>query len=162
MRLVAGPAAALLLALATPVQAQPGDEAAIRVVIETFRTAIIAKDAAALAKLQADDHITFMSSIDDATLARMRPVDPGAERTEVSSFGDFIIYVTGSKDRLEEVFSNVMVQTDGAIASVYFDYDFLENGVLANRGRESWGMIRTDDGWKIASIIYSIELPETP
>lgn len=162
MKLAIHLAAVLLLATVAPVQAQTGDEAEIRALIETFRTAIIAKDAAALARLQADDRITFMSSIDEATLKRLRPTAPGAERTEVGSFGDFIIYVTVSKDQLEERFFNVMIQTDGTIASVYFDYEFLENGVVTNSGRESWGMIQTDDGWKIASIIYSIGIPETP
>jgi hypothetical protein len=39
---------------------------------------------------------------------------------------------------------------------VSFDYSFHANGVKANWGREMWQLVRTERGWKIFSVIYSI------
>ena len=162
MRLAIHLAAVLLLAAVAPVQAQTGDEAEIRAVIETFRTAIIAKDKAALDRLPASDGISFVSAIDPATLARVRQRRPEAKRLQIGSYAEFVAEITTSKVMQEEIFSNITIRSDGSVAAVTFDYDFRENGVVTNSGLESWGLVHGDDGWKIASIIYSIALPETP
>ena len=154
----------VLASLAPPgvASAATRDEVAIRAVIETFRTAIIAMDKAALARLPASEGITFMSALDEATLAQVRKRRPAAKRLNPGSYGDFVTEITSSKDRQEETFSNIAIQSDGTIADVYFDYDFRENGVVTNSGHESWGLIHADDGWKISSIVYSISLPDAP
>jgi hypothetical protein len=36
---------------------------------------------------------------------------------------------------------------------VAFDYTFLANGKKTNWGREMWQLVRTEDGWKIFSVI---------
>lgn len=154
--------AVLLLAPLAPASAQAGDEAAIRAVIETFRTAIIAKDRAALVGLPASDGISFLSAIDPVTLARVRQRRPDAKRLQVGSYGEFVAEITTSKVPQEETFSNIRIHSDGSVASVTFDYDFRENGVVTNSGLESWGMVHGDDGWKIASIVYSVSVPQTP
>jgi glycyl-tRNA synthetase (class II) len=50
----------------------------------------------------------------------------------------------------------VRVDTNGAVASVWFDFDFLDDGKVTNRGSESWQMVRAEDGWKISSMLFSI------
>lgn len=162
MRLAIRLGVALLLAVVTPAQAQTGDEAAIRAVIETFRTAIIAKDKVALNRLPASDGISFLSAIDPATLARVRQRRPEAKRLQIGSYAEFVAEITTSKVAQEEIFSNITIRSDGSVAAVTFDYDFRENGVVTNSGLESWGMVHGDDGWKIASIIYSASIPEKP
>lgn len=162
MRILIGLAGALLLAPSAPAAAQTGDEAEIRAVIETFRTAIIAKDGAALARLPATDAISFIYAVEEKTLTAFRQRRPEARRSVAGSYGDFVAEISSSKVPQEETFSNVTIRSDGSIAAVTFDYDFRENGVVTNSGLESWGMVHTDDGWKISSIIYSITVPETP
>jgi hypothetical protein len=59
---------------------------------------------------------------------------------------------------MEEKFSNVQIATDGAVASVYFDFVFLSDGKPQNRGSETWQLINTGSGWKINALVYSINL----
>jgi hypothetical protein len=51
----------------------------------------------------------------------------------------------------------VRIDTNGAVASVYFDFDFLIDGKVGNRGSETWQMVRAEEGWKISSMLYSID-----
>jgi hypothetical protein len=39
---------------------------------------------------------------------------------------------------------------------VWFDFDFLDDGKVTNRGSESWQMVRAEDGWKISSMLFSM------
>lgn len=56
-----------------------------------------------------------------------------------------------------ENISNVEITTDGNIANVYFDYEFMVGDKRQNWGRESWQLVQTANGWRIASVVYSIE-----
>ena len=64
--------------------------------------------------------------------------------------------------RVEETFDNVRIDSDGDVAQVWFDYSFNEAGYKANWGKESWHMVRTGDGWKINSVIWSMEFNPVP
>jgi hypothetical protein len=57
---------------------------------------------------------------------------------------------------VEERFHNVRIETNGAVASVYFDFDFLVDGKVTNRGSEAWQMVRDEQGWKIGAMLYSM------
>lgn len=56
---------------------------------------------------------------------------------------------------IEEVFRDLKIDTDGEIASVNFDYAFMFDGKEEHWGREMWHLVRTDEGWKIISVIWS-------
>ena len=45
--------------------------------------------------------------------------------------------------------------SDGAVASVYFHFDFVIDGKVENRGDETWQLVKTADGWRIVAISYS-------
>jgi hypothetical protein len=66
-------------------------------------------------------------------------------------------FVGASHQRLEEIFSNLRIDTDGAVASVYFNYVFLSGDKEKNRGSETWQLVNTGDGWKISALSYSID-----
>ena len=143
---------------------ESGSEAtkAIASVIETFRTAIIAKDGAALMKLPATDTISFLQSTDDDTIARARRRSPAATRMFASSYPAFVRDITSGSARMEEKFANIVIHADGIVGTVWFDYTFEEGGKVTNFGHETWGMVRTDQGWKIGSIVYSsTDAPES-
>ena len=72
------------------------------------------------------------------------------------NFLSLIDNVVATPEPREETFSDIRIDTDGEIASVTFDYTFLANGKKTNWGREAWQLIRTEDGWKIFSVIYTI------
>ncbi|CAN5193831.1 hypothetical protein BH09PSE2_BH09PSE2_19600 [soil metagenome] len=144
---------------AAPVSAQ--SDAGIRAVIEAFRGGIIAKDKAALNRLPVIPGITLLASVDPETLARTRLRRPGAKRLVPGTYPEFVDQITAAGPQSEETFSDISIRADGAIATVYFSYTFQEDGVVTNWGHESWGLVVTDDGWKISSIVYSITLPSS-
>jgi hypothetical protein len=55
--------------------------------------------------------------------------------------------------------SRLVIHADGTIAAVYFDFVFNVDGKANNRGSETWQLVKADNGWRIASIIYSSEPP---
>jgi len=131
----------------------------IEAVIEAFRTAIIDKDKARFAGLFLHDDITWQDVTGDASLQRIREQRPDATKVRVDlrdSHLSFIDGIVSDPDRSEEKFRNVRIDTDGDIASVHFDYSFHSNDRETNHGEEAWHLVRTDDGWKIASVIWSM------
>lgn len=140
----------------------PGDVAAIREVVEAFRTSIIKKDKATFVDLFYSDkpeHVTWQFVDDDARVAQLKKFAPEARKVfrwpenNYLSFIDEI--VKAGSESTEEIFRDIIIDTDGEVASVNFDYSFLLDGREKNRGREMWHLVRTEDGWKIISVIWS-------
>jgi hypothetical protein len=69
----------------------------------------------------------------------------------------FIEKIVRAPDARTETFENVRIDTDGEMAQVLFDYSFMVGDYRNNWGKESWQMVRTEDGWKIAAVIWSAE-----
>jgi hypothetical protein len=59
---------------------------------------------------------------------------------------------------MEETFSHVKIETEGAIASVHFDFVFLSNGGSQDPGSETWQLIDTGSGWRIDALVCSINV----
>ncbi|MGH8444161.1 MAG: nuclear transport factor 2 family protein [Solimonas sp.] len=139
------------------------DHPDIRAVVESFRTAIIQRDKPRFMSLfLADTPITWQAVMEDGSLDRLRLTKPQAVKVRVKpdstpqSFIDGIVH----DDKLnEEVFENVRIDSDGDAAAVAFDYRYLYAGEETNHGREWWLLVRTDKGWKITSVVYSVTLP---
>lgn len=157
---------ACLLPLSAFAQAPtPDSDTAIRAVVEAFRTAIIDKDKARFVALFVPGNVGWQSTRSDAALQRVRVKNPKAVKTRFnpeSTYLTFIDDIVGDKESTEETFDNVRIETDGDIASVVFDYRFIGGGVESNNGKEAWQLIRTDEGWRIISVIWSVNLPPEP
>lgn len=143
-------------------QNDPKDVAAIRDVVEAFRTSIIDKDRDSFVSLFYSDNperVTWQMVDDDARVARFKAFAPEASRVVWWPENNFLTMIDSTvkaeSDRIEEVFRDVIIDTDGLIASVNFDYSLLENGKEAHWGREMWHLVNTDDGWKIISVVWS-------
>ena len=138
------------------------DEAAIRQVVESFRTSLINKDKATYMSLFFSDKpedIGWQFVSEDTRLAHIRKTKPDAIKARQIPSNNFISLIDGvvaTTEPREETVSNISVDTDGEIASVSFDYTFLANGKQTNWGREMWQLIRTEKGWKIFSVVYTI------
>jgi len=138
------------------------DETAITQVVESFRTSLINKDKATYMSLFFSDKpedIGWQFVSEDARLEHIRKTKPDAIKARQIPSNNFIGLIDGAiaaKEPREETFSNVSIDTDGEIASVSFDYTFLANGKKANWGKEMWQLVRTEKGWKIFSVIYTI------
>ena len=67
----------------------------------------------------------------------------------------FDVIVSGMEDH-KMMFENIKIQQDGDVASVYLNYNHFERGVKANWGAKSFLLVKTEGGWKINSVIFSI------
>jgi hypothetical protein len=135
---------------------QDADVAAINKVVEQFKAAIIAHDGKALGSLFLQDHDSWLSVADEQTWAAVKTRNPAARKVLPDSWKKFADFVQTTPKPVEERFYNVRIDTNGAVASVWFDFDFLIDGRVTNRGSESWQLVRAEDGWKISSMLYSM------
>jgi hypothetical protein len=131
----------------------------IEAVIEAFRTAIIDRDRDRFTQLFLHDRPTWQSVASDEGLLRIRQENPQAMKVRVNREKTYLSFIDGivaDPRRSEETFENVRIDTDGDIASVYFDYGFNADGRRTNYGKEAWHLVNTGAGWRIVSVIWSV------
>ena len=135
------------------------EETAIEQVMKDYHAAILAHDGTALAGLFLPDANLWLNVLTDSAYARARTKSSTAQKIRVSNYRDFAKLVSTTPKNFDPEPSNVVIHTDGTIAAVYFDFVFNVDGKANNRGSETWQLVKTADGWRIASIIYSSEPP---
>ena len=148
---------AVILAASLAAPARAADTDAIRQVVQQFQSAIVARDGKTLGSLFVQDGGSWLSVLDDATYAEAKAHHPAAKKLEPSTWRKFADAVQHSARPIEERFHDVRIDTNGTVASVWFDFDFLVDGKVTNRGSETWQLVRTDDGWKIQAMLYSVD-----
>ena len=134
------------------------DAAAIRKILNSFTQAIIKKDSTTLASLFANTPIAFLNVKSAKTIAYLKKKDPSTPFVEIDNYKDFIAYVGQTKDQVEEKIYNVRITTDGSVASLSSDYSFWSNNQKSNWGQENWELIFNGTDWKIAAIVWSVNL----
>lgn len=123
-------------------------------VMAAFQDAVLTHDGARLARLFLPQSVWFNVLSDDAyALARARSAD--AVKVRPGSYADFARLVSTTKASFNPEHTHLQLNSDGTIASVYFDFVFLVDGKAQNRGSETWQLIKGIDGWRIAAISYS-------
>lgn len=143
-------------------RARSQDVVAIRQVVDSFRTSLINKDKAVYMSLffsEKPDDIGWQFVSEDTRLEHIRKTKPDAIKARKIPRNNFVSLIdaaVATKESREETFSNIKIDTDGEIASVSFDYTFLADGKKMNWGKEMWQLVRTEKGWKIFSVIYTI------
>ena len=140
---------------ATP--APPDAHAQIEQVVAKFQVALIAKDKTGLENLFMPEGGAWFEVLGDDAYRQLSARHPQVPRFHSDNHQRFVDFVAGSQGRVEEKFSNVRIETDGAIASVYFDFVFLMDGKTNNRGHEAWQLVNTGTDWKIVAMAYSSE-----
>lgn len=130
----------------------------IQQVVERFQTAVVHKDGAALKQLFLPKDASWIAVLSEPSYHAMHAAHSRAPRFEPGSATEFIGMVVAAPARMEERFFDVKIETDGTVASVYFDFVFLLDGKPNNRGSEAWQLINTGSGWKINALIYSVTL----
>lgn len=140
------------------------DRQAIEQVVEAFRVSIIKKDKAQFMKLFYTDSIPWIGVTTDNSLASINAKRSAAGKEAIpkirggGNLTSFIESIVNSPHPEEETFDNVRIDSNGDVAQVWFDYIYVDNGYKANWGKEAWHLVRTADGWKITSVIWSVEL----
>ncbi len=127
-------------------------------VVEDFRTSIIEKDEAKFVKLFYDKSIPWLGIYSEKRTGKL----PSQYGVDHGSYVGFIAWIVAVPDKVEEKFWDIEVATDGEIASVHFKYSFHVSDYKENWGDEAWHLVRTGDGWKINSVIYSVTRNPVP
>lgn len=135
------------------------DETAIEQVMKQYHAAILAHDGSALSGLFLPDANLWLNVLTDSAYAGAQAKSPTAQKVRVGSYRDFAKLVSTTPKNFDPEHSNVVIHTDGTIAAVYFDFVFNVDGKANNRGSETWQLVKTADGWRIASIVYSSAPP---
>jgi hypothetical protein len=150
----------LLLLSAARAEASPeSDTAALQQVMADYHAAVVSHDGARLARLFAPTGSAWFNALSDPSYALLQAKTPGIQKVRSSSVESFASFVSTSKAKLDPEHGTVRIQTDGTIASAYFDYRFVLDGKVQNQGSESWLLVKFADGWRIASIVYSSNPP---
>ena len=139
----------------------------IEQLVERFRIAITDKAPAAFMQLFLREDSTWNVVYTDDSVKRYNaslkdPNIPLATRVQGGSPRTFIDSIARSKQARSEVISNVRIDTDGEIAQVWFDFAFMTGDYKSAWGKESWQLLRTDAGWKIAAVVWSAQENPNP
>ncbi len=121
----------------------------------TDEAAALALADSALAAITREDHHALADLfIDGGTLVAMPPgggqprVTTKAQVRATPMDGDFV-----------ERGWNGVATLSGAIATVRLPYDFYRNGAWSHCGVDVFSLVRTDAGWRIAALTYTVEQP---
>jgi hypothetical protein len=74
-----------------------------------------------------------------------------------SNFKEFINSLPDSKENHKEIMRNPKVLIHNRIAVLWANYIFYRDGKFSHCGVDAFSLIKTDNGWKIAGIIYTVE-----
>lgn len=124
--------------------AAPDEEAAVATVEKMFR-----------AMSAHDGEMLRSTMLPGARLFSVRDADsPAASR----SLDEFVKQIVGSKTELLERFTiRPLASVHGRIAQVWGDYEFLRDGKFSHCGIDTVTLFKTDEGWRIATLSYTVE-----
>ena len=131
------------------------DTVDIEHVMDAYHEAVITHDGSRLVQLFIPQGSMWLNVLSDDAYAQAKAKSPGAVKVRVGSVTDFAKVVSTSKASFNPTHTHVQVNSDGTIASVYFDFVFLIDGKEQNRGSETWVLVKGGNGWRIAAITYS-------
>jgi hypothetical protein len=134
----------LMLALLAPLFAQTAEERDAVAAVQKLFNAMAAHDATAIRS----------TMLPEARLFSVRD-----QRAPTSRSGEeFATQIGSIKNELLERFTGrPTVSIRGRMAQVWGEYEFLEDGKFTHCGVDSVSLFKTDDGWKIATIQYTVE-----
>jgi hypothetical protein len=131
------------------------DKIEIQKVLNTFMECLVKKDSLKFNSLFHKEPVAWVGVMQQKSFENQLKRDSKSEDNFSSTYKKF--YQSFYNKDVEENFFNVIISTDGYIASVIFDYNFFYKKTKLNWGKEIWAMIKTNGEWKIASVLFSIE-----
>jgi hypothetical protein len=147
-------------AVAKSAAAMPS-RSAIEQVVAEFRSAIARKDKALFLSLFLDPSRTSWQPVNgDRVVETKRTTDPSVVKAKSNPNAtptSFIETVASRAAASDEIFDNIRIGGDADVATVSLDYRFKLDGQVKNTGTEHWLLVRTEQGWRITSVNWSIE-----
>lgn len=146
------------------------DKKAISAVVKKFEQAIIDKDKPGFMALFVEENVSWIGVYDEETVEyRRKLIAAMAKEKQVpltrllhSSPSEFIDFIIKSESGNRETFENVRITTDGKVASVYFNYELYDGDYKSHWGDEAWQLVKTMNGWRINSVIFSMTFNPEP
>lgn len=129
--------------------------------VAAYHQAVVDHDAERLTALFVPGGGAWFSVLTDEGLRRANARKPNAAKLRAGGVAAFAQMVASRATQLDPRHTDLKVWSDGAIASVTFKFSFIIDGREQNQGNECWQLVSGDDGWRIASIIYSSTPPQT-
>ena len=135
-----------LVILLVPLIAQTADEKGAVTVAQKLFDGMAARDASIIRSVLLPDARLY--SVQDSGAA-----SPGVPGTE------FATQIAANKsDLLERFTGRPDVLIHGRIAQVWGEYEFLRDGKFGHCGVDSFSLLKTAEGWKIATIVYTMQV----
>jgi Putative lumazine-binding len=119
--------------------------------IERFFTALQQRDGPAIGKLL----------LADGELIGYRR-ENGERRISRLSHADYAAAISEGDSKLLERIWDPVIHVDGDLASAWTPYDFWVDGEFHHCGVNSFNLLRTSNGWRIAAVVYTIETEDCP
>lgn len=135
------------------------DTVDVQHVIDAYHEAVVAHDGTRLASLFLAQGGMWLNVLSDEAFALQKAKNPAALKVRIGRYEDFAKQVSTAKISFNPTHTHLQQNSDGTIASVYFDFVFLADGKETNRGSETWVLVKGSDGWRIAGMTYSSNPP---
>lgn len=129
----------------------------INSILTEFMSCIETKDSTKMYNLFHKGPVTWIGVYKEQTQQERLKKDSSALNYKISDYKTWFRNVCKPEPR-KELFTHIDIIEDGSIASVTFNYSFWVNNKKGNWGKEFWHLVKEKDNWKIASVIFSIEL----
>jgi len=141
-----------VLTVLLPMIATPGetdDQQNVVEVIDRFFDAMTARDVAAMRALMSADGMIYGYREDAEGLRIVR-----------RSHGEYLDNLAIGSEKLIERYWEPRILLHGRLATVWTPYDFYVDGRFSHCGINNFSMLRTDAGWIITGVVFSIEVAE--
>jgi ketosteroid isomerase-like protein len=135
----------LLAGVAPDLGAQTAEDSVRATVQEFFRT-MTARDSAGARRVLLDDGVTW----------GMRESDKGFV-TWRQAHAEYLARLGKPGEKWLERMWQPTVLVHGRVATLWTAYDFHVDGTFSHCGVDAITLVRTDDGWRIASFVYTVE-----
>jgi hypothetical protein len=136
----------IALSPATALAQGNADSAAVVAVVQRFFDAITRKDTA----------LARSTMVPGAKLSSMR-VGGATTLVRHQSDAEFVGFLASAKPALLERMWTPSVRVGGDIASLWTPYDFTIDGKFSHCGVDVFDLLKTSDGWKIVSVVYTAQ-----
>lgn len=133
------------------------DKEKIENILQVFMQCIETKDSLKMYNLFHKGPTTWIGVYKDVTQKERLTKDSLALNYKIADYKTWFRNICKPEPRRED-FHNIEIIEDGSVASVTFDYSFWVNNKKGNWGKEFWHLVNENGEWKIASVIFSIEL----
>ena len=130
------------------------ERAAVIEVIDAFFESMTERDVERMRTLMTPDGVLYGYRETDEGLQLIRP-----------THGEYLENLANGEGRPVERYWDPEIMVSGRLATIWTPYDFHIDGQFSHCGINNFSMLKTDAGWVITGVVFSIQsdnCPESP